>query len=120
MNIQVTTDDLSDGAIAKLLNEHLQEMGQYSPPESIHAIDVARPKDLSVTFWAARIGGQLAGCGALKELPSGAGEVKSMKTNNAYVRRGIATKILVEIIAEAERRSYTKIVNGVKSCILYC
>jgi len=109
MYIEIKTDDLSDGAIAKLLNEHLQEMHKYSPPESIHAIDTEKLKDPSVTFWAGRIGGELAGCGDLKELPSGTGEVKSMKTDRAHLRKGIAAKLLVEIIAEAKRRTYTEI-----------
>lgn len=46
------------------------------------------------------------GCGALKELDSRSGEVKSMRTAKAHRRRGVASKILEHIIKEAERRAY--------------
>lgn len=109
MNIKITKDDLSDGAIAELLNAHLQEMHKYSPPESIHAIDPEKLKDPSITFWAARIDNKLVGCGALKELSEDSGEIKSMKTDLAHLRKGIAAQLLNEIIAEAKHRSYKAI-----------
>jgi putative acetyltransferase len=104
--INIAIDDLSDGAIAELLNDHLKQMYQYSPPESIHAIDPENLKHKSVTFWSAYVGESLAGCGALKELSSTAAEIKSMKTNHHFLRMGIATKLLRSIIAEAKNRSY--------------
>ncbi len=109
MEIKIDRDDLSDGAIAELLNAHLQEMHKYSPPESIHAIDAEELKDPSITFWAARINDELVGCGALKALSPSSGEVKSMKTNDSHLRKGIGAKLLSEIICEAEGRSYSAI-----------
>jgi len=109
MTIEITHDDLSDGAIAALLDAHRREMHQYSPPESIHAIDAEKLKDPAVTFWAARMDGTLVGCGALKEVSPKIGEVKSMKTDGNYLRKGIAAKLLAEILAEAEKRCYAKI-----------
>ena len=109
MNIEFRKDDLSDGSIESLLNSHLQEMYKYSPPESVHALDSQKLTDPSVTFWAARIDGKLAGCGALKELTQSTGEIKSMKTHDKYLRKGIAGKLLEEIIKEAEKLSYTDI-----------
>lgn len=44
--------------------------------------------------------------GALKELDSRSGEVKSMRTAKAHRRRGVATKILEHIIKEARQRGY--------------
>jgi len=109
MNIEIIEDDLSDGSVAHLLNLHLLEMHKYSPPESVHAIDAESLKDPSITFWAARVGGELAACGALKQLSSISGEVKSMKTSDAYLRKGIAALLLDKIIAEAQTRCYTSI-----------
>jgi putative acetyltransferase len=59
-----------------------------------------------ITFWTAWEGDELLGCGALKELDSRSGEVKSMRTAKAHRRKGIASKILEHIIKEAERRAY--------------
>ena len=107
MNIEV--DNLADGAIIELLNSHLQEMHKYSPPESVHALDVNKLKDENITFWGARSNGKLAACGALKEIALGCGEIKSMKTNQQFLRQGFAAKLLKAIISEARRRSYTEL-----------
>ena len=109
MNIEVHIDDLSDGKIIDLLNQHLQEMHKYSPPESIHALDVKNLKDPNITFWGARVNGKLAGCGALKELSANCAEIKSMKTSDQFLRTGIARRILEELISEATRRFYTQL-----------
>ena len=107
--MEILIDDLSDGAIIKLLSSHLREMHKYSPPESIHALDVGSLKEPGITFWGARVDGNLVGCGALKELSSSCGEVKSMKTEESFLRSGIAAKILEQIITEADHRSYTEL-----------
>jgi len=109
MNIDINKDALSDGSIEHLLNLHLQEMYKYSPPESVHALDPQKLKDPSVTFWAARINGELAGCGALKQLTATSGEIKSMKTHDNYLRMGVAGKLLAEILSESKKRFYTEI-----------
>ncbi len=109
MAIEIKKDDLSDGTIEKLLSAHLQEMYKYSPPESIHALDPKALRDTAVTFWAARIDGKLAGCGALKKLGSRYGEVKSMKTDTEHLRKGVAKQLLQAIINEAKKLGYSKI-----------
>ena len=105
----IKRDDLSDGVVEALLTEHHREMHRYSPPQSIHALESSQLRDPGVTFWSAWIGNQLAGCGALKELAPDHGEVKSMRTARAHLRKGIAKEILRHIIAEAEARSYLRI-----------
>ncbi|WP_237057483.1 GNAT family N-acetyltransferase [Microbulbifer sediminum] len=109
MNVDLQTDDLADGAVIELLRAHLEEMRRYSPEDSIHALDTGKLKDPCLTFWTARVDGQLAGCGALREISPRFGEVKSMKTAGAFLRRGIAARILEAIIAEAWRRGYARI-----------
>jgi putative acetyltransferase len=39
--VDVRLDDLSGPQIARLLQEHLRSMRQNSPPESVHALDLA-------------------------------------------------------------------------------
>lgn len=62
-----------------------------------------------ITFWSAWDGTELAGCGALKELDAHHGEIKSMRTASKYLRKGVATKVLQHIIAEAKRRGYRRL-----------
>lgn len=104
--MDIKIDDLKDGKIVGLLESHLQKMYKYSPPESVHALDHEKLKDPSITFWSASIGGGLAGCGALKELSSGSAEIKSMKTNDSFLRKGVASRLLEEIIEAAKVRGY--------------
>ncbi|GAL13558.1 histone acetyltransferase HPA2 [Vibrio astriarenae] len=39
--MEIKVDDLQDGAVIALLEEHLQDMYAVSPPESVHALDVS-------------------------------------------------------------------------------
>ena len=106
MDFSIEVVDLSDGAIAELLTMHLREMHKYSPAESIHALDMDKLRDKSMTFWSVRANDKLAGCGALKSLTDNNGEIKSMKTHPAFLRQGIAQRILSAIIESAITRGY--------------
>ena len=65
MDVLVKVDDLKDGKVILLLEEHHKEMQLYSPPESIHALDKSKFKGSSLVFWSASLGESLVGCGAL-------------------------------------------------------
>lgn len=106
MSMYIERDDLSDGQVAALLNRHLSEMRRYSPAGSIHALDLQKLRESSITFWSARRAGSVVGCGALKEHAPEAGEVKSMKTDPEFLRQGIAASLLTTIINEAISRGY--------------
>jgi len=107
MHIEI--DDLSRPAVHALLREHLDNMYALSPPESVHALDVAKLKAPDVTFWTAWDGSVLLGCGALKELDATHGEIKSMRTPDAIRRRGAGRAILAHIVAEAKTRGYRRL-----------
>jgi putative acetyltransferase len=104
--LEIREDDLTGKEIADLLREHLENMREITPPESIHALDLEALRSPNITFWTAWEGDELLGCGALKELDSRSGEVKSMRTAKAHRCKGVASKILEHIIKEAERRAY--------------
>ncbi|WP_068994475.1 GNAT family N-acetyltransferase [Kangiella sediminilitoris] len=105
----IKVDDLQDQGIMRLLEEHRREMFQYSPPESIHALDVAELKHPSLTFWSAWQGDQIAGCGALKELSETHAEVKSMRTAKVFLRRGVSSRLLEVMLSEAKSRGYRRL-----------
>ena len=75
----------------------------------MHALDLTGLRDPDVTFWSAWAGADLAGCGALKEIDASRGEVKSMRTAPAYLRRGVAAAVLAEIVAAARSRGYDEL-----------
>ena len=99
MHIQI--DDLRGAAIQQLLQVHLDAMHSYSPPESVHALDLEALRHSSITFWTAWEGDELLGCGALKKLSSHHAELKSMRTVEAHMRRGVALAILRHIESAA-------------------
>jgi putative acetyltransferase len=107
--LQIFVDDLTGNAIADFLQDHLDQMHEISPPESVHALDLDALRLPDIIFWTAWDGDELLGCGALKEIDSRTGEVKSMRTAPAHRRKGIASKMLEHIIHEAERRGYERL-----------
>ena len=107
--MKITIDDLSGDKVAALLKEHLDGMVQHSPKESVHALDLASLRSPEITFWTAWENEELLGCGALKELDATHGEIKSMRTAKAHLGKGVATTLLLHIIAECRKRSYARI-----------
>ncbi len=101
--MQIRIDDLTGPEIKELLAEHLRWMYRVSPPESVHALDLEKLRRPEITFWTIWDGPSLAGCAALKRLTSEHGEVKSMRTADAYQRKGVAARLLGHLIDEARR-----------------
>lgn len=109
MSVQICEDNLFGPEVAELLREHLQSAALHSPAESVHTLDIDSLKAPDITFWTARDGSDLLGCGALKELDSRHGEIKSMRVVHAHLRKGIGSRILKRIITESKRRSYSRL-----------
>lgn len=107
--MHIRVDDLTGSDIIQLLREHLQGVAQHSPPESIHALDLDGLRRPDITFWSVWNDGQLMGCGALKELDRRHGEIKSMRTSAAHLRKGVAARLMQHILEEAGRRGYERL-----------
>ena len=107
--MKIRIDDLQHAAIHALLNEHLQNMHELSPPESVHALNLEKLRAPDITFWTAWEDDLLLGCGALKELDPKHGEIKSMRTPIAHRRKGAGRAILAHIIEVAKQRSYERL-----------
>ena len=108
--MRIEIEDLTSPDVHALLREHLAGMHEHSPPGSVHALDLDGLRAKSVTFWTVRSNRELMGCGALKELDPKSGEIKSMRTTKAHLRKGVAAKLLNYMLDEARRRQY-KCVN---------
>ncbi len=107
--MQIELDDPTRPDVQALLEEHLRQMHELSPRESVHALDAQRLKSPEVSFWTVRDGPTLLGCGALKELDREHGEVKSMRTPQRLRRRGAGRAVLAHIVAEARARGYRRL-----------
>jgi len=107
--MRIEVDDLSRPQVHDLLKEHLANMYELSPPESVHALDLSKLRAPDITFWSVWDGATLVGCGALKQMSATEGEIKSMRTPKALRRRGAGRAVLEHIIAEAKRRGYRRL-----------
>jgi putative acetyltransferase len=107
--MHIRIDDLQGPAIAALLQEHLDAMHAFSPPESVHALDLAALRRPEITFWTAWEGESLMGCGALKQLDAAHAELKSMRTATLHLRKGVARTLLRHIEAAARAKGMTRV-----------
>lgn len=105
----IKIDDLTDHAVQTLVAYHISGMLEQSPPESSHALNVQKLRDPAVTFLSAWEGDQLAGIGALKMLDADHGELKSMRTAEAFLRRGVANQFLLHILQVARARGISRL-----------
>jgi putative acetyltransferase len=106
---EIRPGDFDDERVKALLARHLEGMHASSPPGHVFALDWSGLQQPEISFYALWEGEELLGFGALKELGPWAGEIKSMRTADAHLRRGVAATILDHIIAEARRRGYARL-----------
>jgi putative acetyltransferase len=103
---QIREDDLTGDAVQALLALHLSGMHADTPPEHVFALDLDGLKRPGITVWSIWDGDRLAGIGALKALDGRRGEIKSMRTDPRYLRRGAASALLAHIIGVGRQRGY--------------
>jgi putative acetyltransferase len=104
--MQIRLDVLRDPAIHALLGQPISSMHARSPPHGVHALDLSALRKPGITFLTAWSESWLPGCGALKGLDRRHGQVKSMRTAAAQLRKGVARAILTHIAAIARGRGY--------------
>ena len=107
MHIEI--DDLTRLPVHQLLEEHLANMHELSPPEQVFALDLSKLRAHDITFWTVWDEGVLLGCGALKELSPTHGEIKSMRTPTAARGKGAGRAVLAHIILVAKQRGYARL-----------
>src|SRR4051812_30622165 len=101
--------NFDDERVKALLRRHLEGMHANSPPGHVFALDWSGLQSPEISFYTLWDGEDLLGFGALKELAAQAGEIKSMRTADTHLRKGVAAAILEHIIAEARRRGYSRL-----------
>ncbi len=101
--------DFSNPKIQALLRLHLEGMHANSPPGHVFALDWSGLQKPEITFYTLWDGENLLGCGALKDLGDGTGEIKSMRTDPKHLRQGVAARLLIHTMAEAKGRGYSRL-----------
>lgn len=103
---RIVEDDLSGEAVQALVALHLAGMHASSPACKVHALPLDKLRAPGVTFYSAWSGGELAAIGALKELDTRRGELKSMRAAPAWRGRGAGRAMLHHLLGEARARGY--------------
>ena len=101
--------ELDHDDVHALLAQHFAEMRAGSPPEACHVLPLDGLKDPAICFFTVREEGALLGCGALKRLGPGLGEIKSMRTANAALGRGVGKAMLDHLVATARSQGMTRL-----------
>lgn len=107
--IELREGGLDHPAVIALLEEHFAGMLANSPAGSCHFLDLSGLRGPDISFWTAWEGDALLGCGALKQLDPGQGEIKSMRTASGHLRRGVAAALLERIMETARVRGYRRL-----------
>jgi putative acetyltransferase len=105
----IEVDDPRRDDVRALLEQHLAFARAVTPPEDVHALELAGLLDDSITFFSLRVDGELLGVGALKQLDHQHAEVKSMHTAPAARRRGVGRAIVDHVLAVAAARGVRRV-----------
>lgn len=105
--MEIREGRLDDPQVIALLEVHAGGMLAHSPPGTTHFLDLSKLKTPDITFLSAWEGETLLGIGAVRQLDGDTGEIKSMRTAQAALGRGVGTVILRHIIGLARARGYS-------------
>lgn len=104
--------------IRPIIDSHLAHSRATTPPGSIHAMTADDLRRDGLRFWALYEDGAAVGCGALKPLPDGLVEVKSVHVAAAARGRGLARIIMAHLIDVARRDGHRAMVLETGSALL--
>jgi len=105
----IVPGDFENPQLLALLRLHLAGMYANSPPESVNAFDLSRLKAPDINVYTAWRDEKLLGMAALKEIDAVTGEIKSMRTDPAHLRQGVAAALLDYILGVAKERGYRRL-----------
>lgn len=105
----VREGDVANEKVLALLQEHLAGMNANSPPGSVYALQPSGLQSQTVSFFSVWDRDELMAIGALKEVDTTVGEIKSMRTARAHLRRGAAAFLLHHLITIARARGYQRL-----------
>jgi len=107
--MEIREGGLDAPQVIALLRFHMEAMLANSPRDSCHFLDLSGLRAPEVTFWSVWDGDDLLGCGALKQLDSAHGEIKSMRTAPERLRSGVGAALVSHILGVARERGYRRV-----------
>jgi GNAT superfamily N-acetyltransferase len=105
-NLIVTVESPRSAEAAALLAELDSELLQRYPRHAIHGVELRQLEDDRGFFVVARLDGRAVGCGAVRVLEAGVGEIKRMFVRPEARRRGVARAVLAKLEETARERGF--------------
>ncbi len=100
--INICEADPTSDALRPVVQAHFAHSEIAGPAESNHTMNAEALAGPGMRFWAMYDDGQPVGCGALKTLPDGTAEVKSVHVLSQARGRGLA-RAMMEYLADLAR-----------------
>lgn len=110
-DITLAAADVDEVLRTGLLDELDADLLSRYPGEPVNGIDPVQFRATGGFFMLARVGGELAGCGAFRPYAPATVELKRMYVRPAYRGHGVGRELVRALEAEARRR-------GALECIL--
>ena len=107
--MRIAIADIADPGVRDLAAYHQREMHRASPPGTDFALDVSGLEKDGITIMGAWEEQSLIAIGALKRLPDGQAELKSMRTHPDHLGKGAASAILEALIAMAAQEGFDRL-----------
>ena len=102
--------ELGADDVRALLAHHFAEMTAGTPPSACHVMPADALRSPEIRFFTLRDeDGTLLGCGALKRLAQDHGEIKSMRTADKALGRGVGSAMLDHLVATARALGMTRL-----------
>jgi putative acetyltransferase len=100
-DVSVAAEPARGAGVEALLRALDADLRSRYPATSVHGLDLDELDGGKGAFVVARIGGEAVGCGAVRALGPGVGEVKRMFVLRERRGRGIARRVLAALEVEA-------------------
>lgn len=111
MTVEIRPADLDDPRLQALLAAHRADMIASSPACSVHTLDLDALRGAGMHVLAGWDDDKLVGCGAVRiaEIDGKVcGELESMRTDAAARGRGVGTRVLEALLANARDAGATR------------
>ena len=110
--VDVRREDITSAVAAGLIAALNAELSERYPEEGANhfRLDAAEVAEGRGAFVVACIGGEPGGCGAIRRIDAGTGEIKRMYVAPSLRGRGIGVHLLATLEAEARRLGLSRIV----------
>lgn len=109
VSLTISRADFADRRLAAFLQAHLDDLEPTAPPESRHALELTDLQGPGVRLWVGESDGRIVGTAALAAIDEQHEELKSMRTDPLVRARGIASRLLAHVLADASSRGVGRV-----------